>query len=100
VTRSIVAAMAAEVRQEGGEFTLIILPSLDEVVEYRDIAGVTNKWQQLADYLCAPGVTCVDLMPDLAELPPEQLDYGYDGGHYGKHANAAIANMLQEKLFN
>lgn len=98
VTRAIIGEFQQHVVTLGAEFVLIVLPTHADIASYRDSRSFRESWDAMRASLCEPAGACVDMMPPLSALPAGNLDYGYDGTHYGSKANRSIATTLAESI--
>ncbi len=98
VSRKIVEAMRAEVRSAGRRFVLALLPEHAELRHLRRSARSAANWRALVSTMCADDTACIDLAPALLAAPPEQLDRGYDGSHFGPAGNRVIAGAIADGL--
>ena len=47
---------------------------------------------------CGDKILCIDLSLAFLDAPPEQLDRGHDGSHYGPNANGLAAESIWQQL--
>jgi hypothetical protein len=100
VSRKIFEAMNDEVKRDGKEFVLIILPMDNDLKKLQDKSWYRNAWHKMATAICVGDLLCVDLAKDLQQIPVSLLDKGYDGSHYGPKANRLIAGLIRKHLDN
>jgi hypothetical protein len=100
VTKKIVEAMDEEVREDGGEFSLIILPSIWDINFYSSDPDFKKKWNEMVFEICSARINCLDLMKDFQKIPVESFDTGYDGTHYGPKTNSLIADFIRQKALH
>lgn len=94
VSKAIFAAMQREAEADGAVFRLVILPSRHK---WRALPHV-QAWQDMVSFICADGVVCIDLLDVLRHVPVDEIDYAYDGSHYGPGTNARIASAIADAL--
>jgi hypothetical protein len=98
VSRAIFEDMQAQVLADGAAFTLAILPFehrwWDAAARDADIAA----WRDMVSFVCAKQTSCLDLLPELAKVPPQEVDRVYDGEHFGPNMNLRIATAARTKL--
>ena len=99
VTKGIVEEMAQEAHSKRAQFSLIILPTIVDIKEYKENPSYKKSWDEMASYICSGKIVCYDLMEDFSRLPVETLDTGYDGSHYGPKTNALIADFILKNAF-
>lgn len=95
VSRKIFEEMASDVFNRGKIFKLIVLPS---EIELRD----RKPLQQDSEYdvkICADKAWCDDIRRKI-NLPVEDVDSGYDGGHYGPKLSQEIARLMRGIIDN
>lgn len=98
VSKMLIQAMAEEVNEDGKAFLLVFVPVRNDLTRYKSNPEFHRQWEAMTAFACPERGTCIDLMEGLRALPPEEIDAGYDGTHYGPRANAAIAEILWEHL--
>jgi hypothetical protein len=98
VSRAIFRQMNADAQQDGGKFVLVVVPLESEIKRYRSNAVYRRRWTAMMASLCAKGIACIDLAPDLAAAPASQIDRGYDGTHYGPLTNRLIGQFVARQL--
>lgn len=98
VSRAIFAAMQAQAEIHGARFALAILP-VDH--KWREMPQM-QAWRDLVAYVCVENMHCIDLLDALRQVDVEDIDYAYDGAHFGpatnRHIAAAIAAALEGEL--
>jgi hypothetical protein len=94
VTHAIVRRFRADTVSRGASFVLVLLPLHSDVLSYQSDASFRREWDQMRDRFCSVGPTCIDLMKPLASRTAADLDFGYDGTHYGPKTSRLIARML------
>jgi len=100
ITKKIIESMNREVKQEGGRFTLVILPMLTDHKHYSERPDSRKKWADMVSEICSEGIDCIDLMSDFQKIPVEHFDTGYDESHYGPKSNRLIADIIWQKVLN
>lgn len=100
VTRRIFRNAQKDVREHRGGFDLIVLPGPTLVGKLRGQpdAQARKAWDERIRILRADGLNPIDLLDDLLQLRPDQIDLGYDRSHYGPRANRLLADILRRKL--
>jgi hypothetical protein len=98
VTRRILWAMDDEVGGAGGRFVLVFLPSRRDLDSLRGSAKYAANWERMVTSTCDDKILCIDLSPAFLEAPPDQLDQGHDGSHYGPNANRLTAESIRQQL--
>jgi hypothetical protein len=98
VTRRIFWAMDDEVARAGGRFVLVFLPSRRDLESLRGSASYAANWERMVASTCDDRILCIDLSPAFLDAPPERLDLGHDGSHYGPRANALTAAAVWQHL--
>ena len=99
VIKGIVSEMAREVQSKDAKFSLIILPTESDIIEYQTEDSYKKSWDEMTAFICSDGIICYDLMEDFSQISTEQLDTGNDGTHYGPKTNALIANYIIKHLY-
>lgn len=97
ITKKIIEEMAEEVRAEGAEFSLVILPVRFEINEYKTNPAYREDWDEMSSYICSGGYECFDLMPDFLKVPFESLDASPDF-HNGPVTNGYVADFILNRL--
>jgi hypothetical protein len=95
VSHAIFLAMQADEKKVGAEFALLILPTEDEINNFPDFS---KTWQDMVNFTCKGVRHCIDLAPVLLEIPQQNRDRGYDGGHYGPVVNRRIGEAVHTEL--
>jgi len=98
VTRRIFWSMNREVAERGGRFVLIFLPSHQDLESLRTSRRYAANWDRLVRAACRDDLACIDLSHGFLDAPPDRLDPGYDGSHYGPRANRLIAELIRQRL--
>jgi len=91
VSRKIVETMRDEARAGGKRFVLAIVPEHAALRKLRRSAASARNWRDLVAAVCGADTPCIDVAPPLLAAPPEQLDRGFDGSHFGPSGNRLIA---------
>ncbi|HEY2387431.1 MAG TPA: hypothetical protein VGK30_10750 [Candidatus Binatia bacterium] len=92
VSRKIVETMRDETSLGKG-FVLAILPDHATLRKLRRSTASARNWHDLVAAMC-DHTACIDLAPPLLATPPEQLDRGFDGSHFGPSGNRLIAAAI------
>lgn len=90
VSRALFAAIQGEVQADGAQFRLLILPAKQK---WREMPHA-DTWEKMVSFVCADGIACIDLLDELERVPVDEIDYAYDGAHYGPGTNARIACVI------
>jgi hypothetical protein len=98
VTRRIFAAATAAGTARGHRVVVAVLPVQRDVINLERSEDARERWRGILKRLRDAGVETLDLSPALLAAPPEDLDEGYDGSHYGPRANLRIAQALATGL--
>ncbi|HQH27778.1 MAG TPA: hypothetical protein PLP17_10320 [Oligoflexia bacterium] len=99
LSRKMISALRNSAALEHSGFVLVFLPSPQEISLYRRDKDYRNRWNKMVRYASGDGaVRHIDLLPELCKLSRDNLDYGYDGSHYGARTNAAIAEIIRQRL--
>ncbi len=98
VTKAIFRRMDDDVRRDGGKFILVFLPLESELKRLGSDTDYRTRWRAMVDSMCGPAMSCIDLADDLAKLPANQIDRGYDGTHYGPVANRRIGQFIARAI--
>ncbi len=98
VSRKIFAAMRDEVEARGKQFVLVILPEHSGLRKIHRSARSADNWQRMVSMSCEGRVQCIDVTPALLSIPPEDLDRGHDGTHYGPKMNRVVAATVEDGL--
>jgi hypothetical protein len=93
VSRAIFSEFSSDVERRGRDFLLVFLPIASEVSRARQGGGFQRRWRSMIEASCPPETSCLDLLPGLRALAPDELDRGI-GSHYGPRANRAIARLI------
>jgi hypothetical protein len=96
VSEKIFEVMNDEVKREGKDFILVILPWQSDLKLIEQDAVYRKHWRAMVSSSCQD--MCIDLSIDFQQSPPDILDKGYDGTHYGPKANRLIAESIWEYL--
>jgi hypothetical protein len=94
VSWKIVETMRDEARAGGKRFVLAIVPEHAALRKLRRSAASARNWRDLVAAMCAADTACIDVAPALLAAPPEQLDRGFDGSHFGPSGNRLIAGAV------
>ena len=100
VSKKIIEEMSQDVEAEGGEFLLVILPTIWDIYDYDWHPDFKDKWKDLVSYVCDGGINCLDLMDDFKSINPNEFDSGYDQTHYGPKTNKFIADLIYQNRLN
>ena len=98
VSRKIFRTMNEQAKNEGKEFIVFILPTMNHVTRYHSSRAYRNSWDSMILSIIGDQITSVDLMKDFITLPPEQYDKSHDGMHYGKKMNERLADLMAKYL--
>ena len=98
VSREIFARMKADAGQDGKRFYLAILPVGYELKQNDYFPSVQKFYNRIAAEFTAAGIDCFNLLEELSQVPPSEIDNGYDGSHYGPRANRRIAGLIAAHL--
>jgi len=95
--RKIFLTARDEARHRGADFVVIVMPTHDDVETAAAYGSFRAYWGQMLERLRHDDLDTFDLLPALSAAT-EDLDYGYDGSHYGPRASGRIAHILDEVL--
>jgi hypothetical protein len=98
VSREIFAAMNGRVKEDGGHFYLVMLPTLRELRENAKNVSIKDWYDGMCESLVGSGIDCLNLLDGLARVPMSQLDLAFDNAHYGPKANREIARLIEKHL--
>jgi hypothetical protein len=98
VSRKIIEAMRDEVEARSKQFVLVILPEHSGLRKIHRSARSAENWQRMVSTFCEGRVQCIDVTPALLSAPPEELDRGHDGTHYGPKMNRIVAATVEDGL--
>jgi hypothetical protein len=98
VSRALFERMDGQVREAGGKFVLVILPSHRDLSLLKNDDGYRRAWEGMTNSLRENSYACIDLTADFMSAAPEQLDRAHDGSHFGPMANLALAAALGAQL--
>jgi len=97
VTKAIIRIMANQVESTGARFSLIILPTNEDIYRYLEYDSYKESWEDMHSYLCKDLDYCYGFMENLIE-DEDLIDSGYDGTHYGPITNKIIADIILRKV--
>ena len=97
--RQIFLQAKIEAQDRGADFVLIVMPTHDDVRTAADYDSFRDYWTEMVAVLRNEGLRTFDLLPELSAVEGD-LDYGYDGSHYGPRASARIAAILNDRLLH
>jgi hypothetical protein len=97
VTRSIVQAMQSDVEDGGKVFILVLLPTAGNLKQ-ASAGSLGQEWDGVAENLCEAATFCIDLAPDLLEIPADEIDTGYDETHFGQNSSRLIAELINSNM--
>jgi len=100
VSKKIIDNMNQDVKNEGGQLTVVVLPTIWDIYDYWWIPEFKQKWKNMVSYVCSEEIDCVDLMVDFKKIPTDRLDTGYDQTHYGPETNRFIAELINQSGLN
>ena len=100
VSRSIIYSMNKDVKEEGGQFILVILPTIYDILDKDYVPGFQKKWEDIANFICSDGIDCLDIMEDFSTMSFHDFDAGYEGTHFGPKTNKFIAELILENRPN
>ncbi|MCB0313400.1 MAG: hypothetical protein KDH84_09080, partial [Calditrichaeota bacterium] len=83
---------------DGKRFYLAILPVGYELKQNDYFPSVQKFYNRIAAEFTAAGIDCFNLLEELSQVPPSEIDNGYDGSHYGPRANRRIAGLIAAHL--
>ncbi len=95
--RAIFRSASSEAQKRGVDLVVIVMPTHDDVMTAMDYDSFRDYWSKMVGLLRQSGLRTFDLLPALSAAT-EDLDYGFDGSHYGPRASARIASILNEEL--
>jgi hypothetical protein len=98
IASALFARMKREVGDKSRSFVLVIMPGARDLAQYRKDETFRHRWTRMRDRVCPDSLSCLDLMENMVDLEPGQVDVGYDGTHYGPEASAAIAEIVHHRL--
>jgi hypothetical protein len=98
VSRKIFETMRDEVEARGKQFVLVILSEHSGLRKIRGSSRSAENWQRLVSTFCDGHMQCIDVTPALLSAPPEDLDRGHDGTHYGPKMNRIVAATVADGL--
>jgi len=98
ISRRIFHLWQMETDAQAREFMLLVLPTATDLDRLRSEPAFAGEWRELVDVVCSGLRRCVDLAAALRAVPAGEIDLGADGGHYGRRANAIIADAVLELL--
>lgn len=93
VTGGIFRAMRRDVEAAGKEFHVIVLPSL------QTYHGVPRQARDETVARLCSGFPCLSLLEEIDALTPEEIDFGYDGSHYGRKTSRRVAAGIESRLW-
>ncbi len=95
ISQALFDKMNEQALADGARFVLVILPSHQDLKQLTNNESYQRSWDQMIDTTCDGMFNCLDLAPVMSQASHRQIDYGYDGSHYGPGANRWIAmNVL------
>ncbi len=100
LSKRIIETMARDVKEDGGQFTLLVLPTIGDIYDYHYHPAFKKKWVDMVSYICSGGIVCLDLMDNFKRVPFERFDTGYDKTHYGPKTNKGIAEVIMQNSLN
>jgi hypothetical protein len=98
VSGKIIETLKNEVLRDGNDFMLVFLPTRTDLKSIKENYFYRSIWQRMVSSICKGDFICLDLSDGLQKVPPEELDSGYDGTHYGPKTNELIAELIGQKL--
>jgi hypothetical protein len=96
VSAAIFRMLAADAAARDERFVLAILPTAHELLT--NGPAEWSRWQHMTSAVCGADLPCMDLSVGLREIPTAQIDFGYDGTHFGPFVNRRIADLLRAYL--
>jgi hypothetical protein len=94
VSRAMFKAMQQKVAADGARFVLVVMP-----IEHRWRSGPgLAEWQALVSFVCPPESLCVDLADLVNRTPISEIDYAFDGAHFGPVTNRRIAMEIYDEI--
>jgi hypothetical protein len=98
ISRRISLRLQEEAGARSRAFVLLILPTAGDLDRMRRDPDFATAWERFTAASCAGLRHCVDLAPELAAVPPSDVDLGPDGNHFGPRMNAVIADAVRDAL--
>ena len=98
VTRKIFDAVKKLASKRNANFILAILPTHPDIHTALQDAHFHKYWHNFVVKFIRSGLHTVDLLPRMSSAPLDELDYGYDGSHYGPKASFLIADILASAI--
>jgi hypothetical protein len=98
ITAEIVRAMRADVNGQNRQFFLALLPTERDLLSKGRDHPYWDQWERMVEHLCGQVGDCINLAEEMKDLPPDALDKGYDGTHFGPKTNAIISSILKDYL--
>jgi hypothetical protein len=98
ISKKIFETMHDEMRKNGKDFILTLLPLRGDLDRFKHDPSYKNDWDRMTSSLCDIASHCIDLSKDLQTLPESEWDNGYDGTHFGPKTNRQIAEYIRNHL--
>jgi len=98
VTRKIFDAVKTLASKREANFILAILPTHMDIHKAQQDEHFREYWHNFVAKLIRSELHTVDLLPRMSSAPLDELDYGYDGSHYGTKASFLIAEILASAI--
>lgn len=98
VTRKIFGAVKTLASKREANFILAILPTHLDIHKAQQDEHFREYWHNFVAKFIRGGLRTVDLLPRMSSTPLDELDYGYDGSHYGPKASFLIAEILSSAI--
>jgi hypothetical protein len=98
ISRRIFLKWQEETSARAREFVLLVLPTPTDLDRLRGEPAFAATWNGFVMAVCAGIRHCVDLAPALAAVPPDAVDLGPDGNHFGPRMNAVIADAARDAI--
>lgn len=93
ITRAIIDRMRTDVINSDAKFTLAILPTFADMLDYNSNVEYRTEWKAMSNVLCE-SVDCIRLVETLTRHEISDFDFGYDGTHYGPYVNTIVAEAI------
>jgi hypothetical protein len=98
LSRRILKTAHDEGAAAGHRVVVAVLPVQANLAQIGKSVEAREHWRRIVSGIRAQGIETIDLADALAAAPPEDLDAGYDGTHYGPRASAVIAGAIAAAL--
>lgn len=93
-------AMSRKVSEMDSRFSFVILPTLQEIRNFKRSEGFRLRWKLMSQAICAGQFECHDFMHYFQKISLDELDVVCDKWHFGPATNRHVAKAIISTILN